>query len=117
MKTAIMLLVAATLAAACEPMPTPDPLTVEPFCETAYSVPTPYRGCTTIVGDFIVARSTSECVVDPVRYSCLSTTDEVYVRGEHEVVDVVAAVDGCAACDGKTETLITENAPLVAVAQ
>jgi len=95
-----------TVVLGCEPIETPlIETSVGVFCETEYSVPSPYMGCTTIVGDFQVARDTDDCYVDNVQYSCLSTTDEVYVLGVYEKVDVVADVNGCSFCDGKPYTI------------
>lgn len=96
--------IAAASLVACAPAPTPDPLTTEPFCDTEHSVPTPYRGCTTIRGDFIVADDDADCTVRPMRYCCLSSEQEVYVSGTYTIETVEASANGCNGCDGTDAT-------------
>lgn len=99
--------IACLVSFGCEPIEPSGPISSTPsdVCETEFAVPSPYMGCTTIVGDFKVARITDDCFIDDVQYSCLSTIDEVYILGDYEVVDVVASVNGCSNCNGNAFTI------------
>ena len=93
----------ALVLCACEPLDIQS-VQSEESCEFEYAVPVPYQGCNKIVGEFRVARydiEKQECVLSDLTYSCVGSSEEVYVVGSHSVEEVEALVaNSCAVCDG-----------------
>jgi hypothetical protein len=120
MKTAIMLLLAATFAIACEPLDVQG-VQSEDACEFNYAVPVPYQGCNKITGEFRVARfdiETQQCLLSELTYSCVGATEEMYVIGTHRVEEVEAAVaNWCDVCNGTNFEALPLSDSLVTTAE